>query len=63
MILKHFNQKTVTVKRRGVGRQKNHLFVNFYNIENVNGGGLGGQIKSNLVNVVCERPLRRHVVG
>ena len=26
-------------KRRGVGGQKNLLFVNFYTIENVNGGG------------------------
>ena len=26
-------------KRRGVGGQKNRLFVNFYTIENVNGGG------------------------
>ena len=26
-------------KRRGVGGQKNGLFVNFYTIENVNGGG------------------------
>ena len=25
--------------RRGVGGQKNRLFVNFYTIENVNGGG------------------------
>ena len=25
-------------KRRGVGGQKNRLFVNFYTIENVNGG-------------------------
>ena len=25
-------------KGRGVGGQKNRLFVNFYNIENVNGG-------------------------
>ena len=25
-------------KRRGVGGQKNRLFVNFYAIENVNGG-------------------------
>ena len=33
-------------------------FVNFYTIENVNGGGQGGvgQKKTNLVNVVCERP-------
>ena len=44
-------------KRRGVGGQKNRLFVNFYTIENVNGGGVGGQKKTNLVNVVCERPL------
>ena len=43
---------------RGVGGQKNRLFVNFYTIENVNGGGyIGGQKKTNLVNVVCERPL------
>ena len=41
-------------KRRGVGGQKHRLFVNFYTIENVNGGG---QKKPNLVNVVCERPL------
>ena len=26
-------------KRRGVGGQKNRLFVNFDTIENVNGGG------------------------
>ena len=26
-------------KRRGVGGQKNQLFVNFYTIEIVNGGG------------------------
>ena len=26
-------------KRRGVGGQKNRIFVNFYTIENVNGGG------------------------
>ena len=26
-------------KRRGVGGQKNHFFVNHYTIENVNGGG------------------------
>ena len=26
-------------KMRGVGGQKNRLFVNFYTIENVNGGG------------------------
>ena len=26
-------------KRRGVGGQKNLLFVNIYTIENVNGGG------------------------
>ena len=26
-------------KRRGVGGQKNQFFVNFYTIENVNGGG------------------------
>ena len=26
-------------KRRGVGDQKNQLFVNFYTIENINGGG------------------------
>ena len=26
-------------KRRGVGGQKNRLFVNIYTIENVNGGG------------------------
>ena len=26
-------------KRRGVGGQKNGLFVNFYTIENVNAGG------------------------
>ena len=26
-------------KKRGVGGQKNRLFVNFYTIENVNGGG------------------------
>ena len=26
-------------KRRGVGGQKNRVFVNFYTIENVNGGG------------------------
>ena len=26
-------------KRRGVGGQKNRLFVNFYTIDNVNGGG------------------------
>ena len=26
-------------KRRGGGGQKNWLFVNFYTIENVNGGG------------------------
>ena len=37
---------------------KNRLFVNFYTIENVNGGGVGGQKKPNLVNVVCERPRR-----
>ena len=42
-------------KRRGVGGQKNQLFVNFYTIENVR--GVGGQKKPNLVNVVCERPL------
>ena len=26
-------------KRKGVGGQKNPLFVNFYTMENVNGGG------------------------
>ena len=26
-------------KRRGVGGQKNRLFVNFHTIKNVNGGG------------------------
>ena len=26
-------------KRRGVGGQKNRLFVNFHTIENINGGG------------------------
>ena len=26
-------------KRMGVGGQKNQLFVNFYTVENVNGGG------------------------
>ena len=26
-------------KRRGVDGQKNQLFVNFYTVENVNGGG------------------------
>ena len=26
-------------KKRGVGGQKNRLFVNIYTIENVNGGG------------------------
>ena len=26
-------------KRRGIGGQKNQLFVNFYTIENENGGG------------------------
>ena len=26
-------------KKRGVGGQKNRVFVNFYTIENVNGGG------------------------
>ena len=45
-------------KRRGVGGQKNRFFVNLYTIENVNRGGyLGGQKKTNLVNIVCERPL------
>ena len=44
-------------KRRGVGGQKNRPFVNFYTIEYVNGGVVGGQKKPNLVNVVCERPL------
>ena len=28
-------------KRRGVGGPKNWLFVNFYTIENVSGGGRG----------------------
>ena len=45
------------LQEEGVGGQKNRLFVNFYTIENVNGGGVGGQKKPNLVNVVCERPL------
>ena len=45
-------------KSRGVVGQKNRLFVNFYTIENVNRGGVGGQKMTNLVNVVCERPLR-----
>ena len=44
-------------KRRGVSGQKNRLYVNIYTIENVNGGGVGGQKKPNLENVVCERPL------
>ena len=26
-------------KRRGIGGQKNRLFVNYYTVENVNGGG------------------------
>merc|ERR1712051_1082224 len=38
-------------KRRGVGGQKNRLFVNFYTIEDVNGGGAGGQKKPNFVGV------------
>ena len=33
------------------------LFVNFCTIENVNGGGQGGQKKPNFVNLVCECPL------
>ena len=38
--------------------KKNRLSVNFYTIENVNGGReVGGQKKPNLVNAVCERPL------
>ena len=37
--------------------KKNRFFLNFHNIENVNGGGVGGQRKPNLVNVVCERSL------
>ena len=45
-------------KRRGVGGLKNQLFVNYYTIENVNGGGVDGQKKTSLVNVVNERPLR-----
>ena len=46
-------------KRRGVGGQKNRLFVNFYTIEIVNLWvfWVGGQKKPNLVNEVCERPL------
>ena len=47
-------------KSRGVSGQKNRLFVNFDTIENVNGRGLGGQKKPNLVNVVCERPLKKN---
>ena len=45
------------LQEEGVGGQKNRLFVKFYTIENVNGGGVGGPKKTNLVNIVCERPL------
>ena len=45
-------------KEKGVGGWKDQLFVNFYTIENVNKRrGVGGQKKTNLVNVVGERPL------
>ena len=33
------------------------IFVNVHKVENVNGGGVGGQKSPKLVNVVCERPL------
>ena len=35
----------------------------FDTIENVNGGGIGGQKKTNLVNVVCERPLMKKCIN
>ena len=38
--------------------QKCPLFVNVHTIENVNAGGIEGPKRHNLVNVVCERPLR-----
>ena len=51
-------------KRRGVGGQTNPLFVKFYTIENLNKGGVGGQKKQNLVNLVCERSLIRfHIIN
>ena len=45
------------LQKEGGRWSKNRLFVNFHIIENVNGGGVGGQKKPNCVNVVCERPL------
>ena len=44
-------------KRRGIGGQKNRLFVNFCTIVNVNGGGWVVKKKTNIVNVVFKRPL------
>ena len=38
-------------KRRGVSGQKNRLFVNFYTIENVNGGGLVVKKRQILANL------------
>ena len=32
------HSQTIRLQEEGVGGQKNRLFVNFYTIENVNGG-------------------------
>ena len=44
------------LQEEGGSGKKNQFFVNFYTIENVNRGGVGGQKKPNIVNVVCELP-------
>ena len=46
-----------------VGGQKNHLFVNFYMYHRkCKRRGVGGQKRTNLVNVVCERPLKLYQI-
>ena len=39
----------------GIVHQLRH--VNFYKVETVNEGGVGGKKSQKLVNIVCERPL------
>ena len=53
--------RSQTTFTRGGGQvvQKHPLFVNNYKVEHTNAGGLVVKKSQNLVNVVCERPLRQ----
>ena len=59
-IILRVHSQTTHTRKGGQVAQKCPLFVNVHIIENVNGGRQVVRKSQNLVNVVCERPLRRN---